>query len=348
MAVRLRKALGRGMFLQHLGLVVLMLALGITLQFVHDDFFTSANLEVLAMNRVFEGIMALGMTFIIISGGIDLSVSSVFPFAEIIVAKLMMQAGLPILPAVIITLLLCLAVGAVNGLLINILRVYPMVITMSMMLTLRGVNLAITNGHSIAGFSDTFLLLGQGKVLGVNVPIIFFLVAALVLGYLLRNHRYFRQLYFIGGGERAARLSGVNVAQVKVVIYMLSSFLAGCAGIMGAAQYGAAHWGHGNMSELQAIAAVAIGGANINGGSGVIGGTVLGILFLAVVHNAFVLSGINTFFYDVANGLMLILAVLFSWYIERKNAKGMLAVKQRKLEQTAHGADGKAAAFERA
>jgi ribose transport system permease protein len=167
----------------------------------------------------------------------------------------------------------------------------------------------------------------------VNVPILFFIVAAVLLGYVLKNHRFFRQLYFIGGAERAASLSGVKVAQVKMTIYMLSSFLAGCAGIMGAARYGAANWAPGNLSEIQAIAAVAIGGANINGGSGVIGGTVLGILFLAVVHNAFVLSGINTFFYDVANGLMLILAILFSWYIERKNAMVLLAVKQRKLEQ---------------
>lgn len=277
--------------------------------------------------------MAIGMTFLIITGGIDLSVSSVFPFAEIIVAKLMVEAGFPILPSILITLIACTLIGAANGILINAFRVHPMIITMGMMLTLRGINLAITKGRAVAGFSDAFLFLGQGRILGINIPILFFIITALILGYFLKNHRFFRQLYFIGGSERAARLSGVNVAQVKVIFYALSALLAGTAGIMGAAKYGAAQWGHGNMAELKAIAAVAIGGASLNGGSGIMRGTVLGIVFLAVVHNAFVMSGINTFWYDVVNGVMLLLAVLSSWYIQRKNTAKVLEIRQRKLDR---------------
>ncbi len=319
--------------LQHIGLVGLILIIGFTMQIVYANFFNAANFEVLAMNLVFEGIMAIGMTFLIISGGIDLSVSSVFPFAEILVAKLMVEAGLPILPSIAITLITCTLIGTTNGILINAFRVHPMIITMGMMLTLRGVNLAITGGRAVAGFSDTFLFIGQGRILGINIPILFFIITAMILGYFLKNHRFFRQLYFIGGGERAARLSGVNVGRVKIIFYALSSLLAGAAGIMGAAQYGAAQWGHGNMSELKAIAAVAIGGASLNGGSGVMGGTVLGILFLAVVHNAFVMSGINTFWYDVVNGTMLLLAVLSSWYIQRNNIKKVLDIRQDKLDR---------------
>ena len=182
--------------------VTLAVALGVQVTF--GNVLTAANLEVLMMNMVFEGIMALGMTFVIIGGGIDLSVASVFAFAEIVVAKLMVEAGLPVLPAVFLTLVACAAVGALNGFLIVAFRVHPLIITMGTLLTFRGVNLAITDGKAVAGFPEAFLFLGQGKILGINLPILFFAVAALVLGYLLGHHRFFRQLYFIGGGERAA------------------------------------------------------------------------------------------------------------------------------------------------
>jgi ribose transport system permease protein len=320
-------------FIQYVGLILVTLTTLFSMHTVFGNVLTGANLQVLAMNMIFEGIMALGMTFVIVMGGIDISVASVFAFAEILVAKLMVVGGVPSVPAILITLFACSGIGALNGLLVVLFRVHPLIITMGTLLTLRGVNLAITDGHSIAGFSDSFLFLGQGTVLGMLVPIWFFIIAAIILGVLLGHQRFFRQLYFIGGGEKAARLSGVNVSQVKIIIYTLSSALAGCAGVMAAATYGAAHWSHGNLAELKAIAAVAIGGANINGGSGTIGGTVLGIIFLAVVHNVFVTSAINTFWYDVVSGLMLLMAVFLSRFISLKNARGMLALKQSKMDQ---------------
>lgn len=320
-------------FIQYAGLILVTLVTLFSMHAVFGNVLTGANLQVLAMNMIFEGIMALGMTFVIIMGGIDISVASVFALAEILVAKLMVEGGVPLVPAILITLMACGAIGALNGLLIVLFRVHPLIITMGTLLTLRGINLAITDGHSIAGFSENFLFLGQGYILGIPVPICFFAAAAIVLGVLLGHQRFFRQLYFIGGGERAARLCGVNVSQVKIIIYTLSSVLAGCAGVMAAAKYGAAHWSHGNLAELKAIAAVAIGGANINGGSGTIGGTVLGIIFLAVVHNVFVTSAINTFWYDVVSGLMLLLAVFLSRFISLKNARALLILSQSKMNQ---------------
>lgn len=319
--------------IQYVGLATVTLAVLLGVQLAFGNMLTGPNIEVMTMNLVFEGIMALGMTFVILMGGIDLSVASVFAFAEIICAKLMVQAGVPTIGAIIITLIACSLIGALNGFLIVLFRVHPLIITMGMLLTLRGVNLAITDGHAISGFSDSYLYLGQGKILGVNVPIIFFAVTALILGMLLAHHRFFRQLYFIGGGERAAALSGVDVVKVKIIIYALSATLAGCAGIMAAAKYGAAHWGHGNLAELKAIAAVAIGGTNISGGSGTIGGTVLGVIFLAVIHNAFVTSAVNPFWYDVVNGLMLLVAVLLSRFISLRNFRAVLALKQSKMEK---------------
>lgn len=321
--------------LQYLALSAVTLAVVLGVHVSFGNVLSKANLEVLAMNMVFEGIMALGMTFVIIAGGIDLSVASVFAFAEILVAKLMVEYGMPIVPSIVLTLLACASIGALNGLLIVGFRVHPLIITMGTLLTVRGVNLAITDGHSISGFSDAFLFLGTGSVLGLPVPIVFFIVAAVLLGVMLAHHRYLRQLYVIGGGERSARLSGINVNRVKIIIYTLSALLAGAAGVMAAARYGAAHWGHGNLAELKAIAAVAIGGANINGGSGTIGGTVLGVIFLAVVHNAFVTSAVNPFWYDVVNGLMLLVAVLLSRFIQRQNVWSLLSIREAKMNQIA-------------
>ncbi|AML51841.1 ABC transporter permease [Falsihalocynthiibacter arcticus] len=322
----------RPVTVQYIGLISVTLLIAVGFHFSFGNLLTGANLRVLAMNMVFEGIMALGMTFVIIMGGIDLSVASVFAFAEILVGKLMVQAGLPVIPSVILTVMACGMVGLINGVLIVTLRVHPLIITLGTLLTLRGVNLAITDGRSISGFSEEFLYLGQGRVFGVDIPIWFFGIAALILGLALAHHRYFRQIYFIGGSERSARFSGVNVDRVKISMYMLCSTLAGCAGVMAAAKYGAAHWGHGNLSELKAIAAVAVGGADIMGGSGTIVGTVLGVIFLAVVHNAFVTSAINPFWYDVVNGVMLLLAVLLSRFISARNQRELQSAKQKKLD----------------
>lgn len=320
--------------LQRIALAVVIITISFAMEATSGGFFTAANLDVMVMNLIFEAIMAIGMTLVIVAGGIDLSVSSVFPFAGILVAKMTVEAGWSLPVSVTIALVACATIGFINGYLINCFRVHPLIITMGMMLALRGTNLAITDGHSIGGFSDQFTYLGQGKLLGAEIPIWFFVIMACVFGYLLKHHRAFRQLYFIGGAERAARLSGINVARVKIGVYIISAVLAGAAGVMGAATYGAADWGNGTGSELKAIAAVAIGGANINGGSGTMIGTVLGALFLAVVHNVFVSSSINTFWYDVVNGVMLLLAVLISRFVSYRSFQQLLKIRQQKIDRS--------------
>jgi ribose transport system permease protein len=314
-----------------MAIIGMTVALVVLMHIMFPLFLTPLNVESIAMAFIFEGIIALGMTFVIITGGIDLSVCSMLPFAEIVCAKLMTQAGLPVWAAIAITLLVGASVGALNGILIKFLNIHPMIITMAMMLILRGTNLAITNGKAIAGFSESFLRLGQGKLIGVNIPVIYFAALAAVLALLLNNHRYFRQIYFIGNNERAAALSGIDVDRVKIFFYMLCSVLAASAGILAASKYGAAHWVHGNGSEVKAISAVAIGGAALSGGSGKIGSTIIGVVFLAIINNAFVMSGVNTFWFDVVNGSMLITAILISCYATVHNEKRLLKAKYEKL-----------------
>jgi ribose transport system permease protein len=314
-----------------LAVIAIIVVLVLVMHVMFPLFLSPLNVESIAMAFIFEGIIALGMTFVIITGGIDLSVCSMLPFAEIICAKLMMQAGLPVWASIVLTLLAGAAVGAANGVMIKLLNIHPMIITMATMLILRGTNLAITDGRAVAGFSDGFLTLGQGRLFGINIPVIYFVIAAVILSLLLNNHKYFRQIYFIGNNEKAATLSGIDVAKVKIFFYMLCSVLAASAGILAASKYGAAHWVHGNGSEVKAISAVAIGGASLAGGSGKIGSTVIGVIFLAVINNAFVMSGMNTFWFDVVNGTMLIAAIMISYYAAYRNEKRLLEVKYEKL-----------------
>lgn len=321
------KGVGNKIGLQNGTLITFMLLITIITAANFDLFLTGANIEVLCMNFLFNAFAALGMTFVIITGGIDLSVATVIPFAEIIVAKLMVNQGLPMVPAIAITLLCSAFIGLLNGWMVNYLDVHPMIITMGMMMFLKGFNLATTEGKAISGFSESFLFLSNGHFLGINIAIWIFIILAIVLGYLLKKQKFCKLVYYIGGNEKAAKLSGVNVKRVKYYIYTQSAVLAGIAGILAASRYGAAHWSHGVGTELKAIAAVAVGGASLNGGSGSIGATVLGCVFLALVHNAFIMAGINTFWYDVVNGGLLLLAVFFSILVE--NQRKELLIKNR-------------------
>jgi ribose transport system permease protein len=286
------------------GLFALMAAL-------YPQFADLANIEVLAMNFILEAFMALGMTAVIVSGGIDLSVSAVLPFAAI-VTGLLLRAGTPVPIAIGIALAASAGVGALNAMMRQVLRVHPFIVTLATMLSLKGVNLVITGGAPVAGFPESFTMLGRGRLLGMPYALVLFAALAVATGWFLAHHRRGQQVYLIGGNVRAARLSGVNVERVLLVVYMLCSSLAGLAGIVAASQYVSASTGFGQNSELRVITAVAIGGASLNGGTGSVVGSVLGVLFLAIVYNAFAMSGVSTYWQDVVSGVMVLGAVLLA------------------------------------
>ena len=302
-------------------IVMNALMLGI-MGYLYAGFFSVFNLEVLAMGFITEAFMALGMTLAIIIGGIDLSIASILPFTAILVGMQLnwftskgFPISLTIAIAVVVTLLAAMGVGLLNATLINKLRVHPFIITLSMMLTLRGVNLVITDGGTVSGLPRAFGWLGQGYILGIPVPVALFAIVGPVLGYILANHRYVQQAYFIGGNLRSAQISGIDVPKFRVFVFMLSAALAGVAGIITASQYGAANMAYGQNAELRVIASVVIGGTNLLGGSGTIAGTALGVLFLATVYNAFTWTGINTYWQEVIIGSMLLIAVFIGQFV---------------------------------
>ncbi len=296
--------------IHNFAMVSVLVVLIVVMSIVSPYFLTPKNIEVILMGFVLEGIMAIGMTFVILSGGIDLSVSSVLPFSAIITA-FMLKAGWPPILAVAVTLMSALLVGFFNASIKTVLNVHPFIATLATMLTLRGLALAISSGANLSGFPEPFFVLGQGRVAGIPVPIVVFTALAVLLGTLLKRHRFFRKVYFIGYNPKGARLSGMNVTGFSFFVFGLSSILAGYAGVTAASIYGAAHNSFGIGAELRVITAVVIGGTSIvRGGSGSMVGTVLGVLFLAIVYNAFVMSGISTYWQDIVSGIMLLVAIL--------------------------------------
>ncbi len=306
--------------LQYIGLIAAIFVIVVIMAAKFDAFLSPFNIEVTLMSFLPEAIMSLGMTFVIITGGIDLSISAVLP-ASAIASGMFMNLGVAWPLAVAIALAIAVLIGLVNAKLINVLQVHPFIVTMAMMLTLRGFNLAITDGRTVVGFPDSFQELGQGYWLDIPIPMWIFAVLAAVAWVMLKHNAFVRQVYFIGGNERAARLSGIRVNSMRYFVYGLSAFLAGVAGVIVAAQYGGANNSYGLNSEMKVITAVAVGGASLFGGTGTIASTLLGVLFLAVVNGAFVMSGISTYWQDIVNGGMLLAAILVSEFVFNRDRK---------------------------
>lgn len=302
---------------QQLALLFCIAALGGFMAVSYPGFATIENTEVIAMGFVLEGFMALGMTLVIVTGGIDLSVGGVLPFSAILTA-LLLRAGAPAPLAILAALTVAALIGLLNASAATGLRVHPFIVTLATMLSLKGLNLVLTGGGPIIGIPPDFAWIGQGRLLGVPFPLVLFAAMAATFALLLRHHRFWQQTYLIGGNPRAARTSGVRVPLVLAVVYVMSALCAGIAGVIAAATLGSASAGLGQNAELRVITAVVIGGASLQGGSGSIGGTLLGLSFLALLYNAFAMTGVSTYWQDVATGALVLASALATELVTRR------------------------------
>ena len=293
-------------------LVALLIACAY-LAMASDAFLTPRNLFNITRNVTFVAIIALGMTVVIISGGIDLSVGSVLCLCSMVVA-VVMHAGAPIYVGIGAALLTGLVVGAFNGILIAYLGFPPFVVTLGMLSIARSFAMILSNNTTVSQFGpdhQLLLAIGGGATFGIPNPVIYMIVLALITGFLLRWTRFGRYVYAIGGNEQAATMTGVPVRVIKVVVYMISSLAAGIAGIVQTGWLGAVTTNLGNGTELQVIAAAIIGGANIAGGVGTAFGALVGSMLFEVIRNSLGLLGINAFWQGTFIGSAIILAVLF-------------------------------------
>jgi ribose transport system permease protein len=283
------------------------------LSFATDAFATAKNFYNITRNVTFVAIVALGMTLVIITGGIDLSVGSVLCLCSMVLA-VVMHAGYPIEVGIAASIATALIIGAFNGVLIAYLNFPPFVVTLGMLSVARSLAMVASNNTVVFQFGpdhEKLLALGGGSTFGIANPVLYMIVLALITGFVLRWTRFGRYVFAIGGNEQAAVLTGVPVRPIKVAVYMISALMAGIAGIVQTGWLGAVTTNIGAGMELQVIAAAVIGGANLAGGVGTAFGALVGAALIEVIRNSLGLLGINAFWQGTFIGGAIILAVLF-------------------------------------
>ncbi|MFK0690667.1 ABC transporter permease [Mesorhizobium sp. IMUNJ 23033] len=290
------------------------------------NFLSAANLILMAKHVALNAFLAMGMTFVIITGGIDLSVGSIVGLCGMVAGYLVLngidlQIGYTIyfnvVEIALITLAVGILIGAVNGLLITRLNVAPFIATLGVLYVSRGLALLSSDGRTFPNLvgkpelgTTGFGYLGAGKLLGLPVSIWILIVVALGAAYLAKYTPLGRHIFAVGGNERAARISGVRVNMVKMFVYMFSGFCAAIVGLIISSELMASHPATGESFELNAIAAAVLGGTSMSGGRGTIGGTIVGAFVIGILSDGLVMMGVSSFWQMVIKGLVIIVAVV--------------------------------------
>ena len=299
------------------GTLLGLLALCVALWILTPHFLTVSNLLNVAEQTAIIATVAAGMTFVIITAGIDLSVGSVLALAGVALAGVL-HAGWPSAAAVTAAMAVGFLCGSGNGLLITLGRLPPFIATLGMMSLARGASLLLTAGRPISGFTDSFRYLATGKLLGVPLPVMVMLLVYGLAHLTLTGTKLGRYTYAVGGNEEAALLSGVNVKRYKTLIYGLCGGLSGLAAVLLTARLNSAQPIAGMMYELDAIAATVIGGTSLMGGEGKVFGTLIGALIIGVLKNGLNLLSISSFTQQIVIGLVIIIAVLLDTTLKNR------------------------------
>jgi ribose transport system permease protein len=294
-------------FYPFVGLVVVT----VFMIFASDKFLTGANLENIARQVSINAIIAVGMTCVILTGGIDLSVGPVMALSGTLTTGLMV-AGVPAPIAILIGLMIGVGFGVGNGIFVAYLKMPPIIVTLATMGIARGLGLMYTDGYPISGMPDWFAWFGRGTLFGIQVPILIMLLTYFFAWVLLQHTRIGRYVYAIGGNEEAVRLSGVRASRFKLLVYSISGLTAAIAGLVLSSRLMSGQPNAGVGFELDAIAAVVLGGASIAGGRGVIIGTLVGAMLLGVLNNGLNMLGVSPYVQSVIKGAIILLAIFIS------------------------------------
>ncbi|MFL9959461.1 ABC transporter permease [Paraburkholderia nemoris] len=293
------------------GIVAVLIVLCIVLSFANQYFLTLGNIADILRQTSINGILAVGMTYVVLTAGIDLSVGSTLALAGIISASLVtgphphgaaigLAAGLAV----------GAAIGAINGLLVARLSIPPFVATLGMLSAARGLTYIYNDGMPVTDLPDGYLTIGTGAIAGIPVPIIVFALVVVLFWLVLRYTTYGRYVYAVGGNAKSAKTSGISTGKILFSVYVIGGLLAGLAGIILAARTTSALPQAGVSYELDAIAAVVIGGTSLSGGTGSLGGTVVGALLIGVINNGLNLLGVSSYYQQVVKGVIIVGAVL--------------------------------------
>ncbi|MBU5313911.1 ribose ABC transporter permease [Tissierella carlieri] len=293
--------------------IIGLIIFSVIISILNPRFLTMGNLLNVFRQTSINAIIAAGMTFVILSAGIDLSVGSILGFSGAVGAK-MLASGYNIWLSLLAAIVIGAVAGIVNGIIITKGKVQPFIATLAIMILLRGATMVFTSGRPIPvsgeHISGVFRWIGTGEVLGIPVPIAIMIIVFIVCYYILNHTQYGRHLYAVGGNEEASLLSGVNTAKIKILAYTASGILAAIAGIIVTSRLSSAQPTSGEGYELDAIAAVVLGGTSLVGGQGTIIGTIIGALIIGILNNALNLMDVQSYYQMIAKAIVIIVAVL--------------------------------------
>ena len=287
-----------------------------------DRFFTMYNIQTMAFQMPEFGLMALAMMIAVLTGGINLSITTGATFASIVAAKILSsQFGtespvLCVAISVLVCLLMATVTGVINGTIVAYVGVAPMLVTLGTKTLFEGLGLNITKGGSVSGFPELYAEIGNGKVMGIPIPIILYIVVIICCYFLFERTVWGTQVYMIGCNETATRFSGINTKKTLLLVYVYSGILAGLAGILISSRYNSAKTDYGSSYMMQAVSAVVLGGTNIAGGHGTVAGTVIAVAIIQVISTGLNILGVNRYIINIITGGILI-AVLVLRYVTK-------------------------------
>lgn len=306
--------------LRQYGIFIVFSIICLIISFISPQFLTVSNWTIIITQVSINALLAFGVTFVIITGGIDLSLGSIVAVAGVSAAMLAHPDSYPVLVPVFAGLFAGLLIGAFNGFIITKSKIAPFIVTLGTMTIGRGLALILSNGRPVSNLSDSFVFIGSGKIMGIPVLILILIFMFILCSVILNKTILGRYIYAVGGNEQAARASGINVTQVKMAVYSISGVLAGLAGILLTARITTGQPNAGAGFELDAIAAVVIGGTSTTGGKGSISGTLVGVLLIGVINNSLDLLNVTSYYQQVVMGIIIIGAVVLDSLNQKSNS----------------------------
>lgn len=313
----LRRALAAGLRVREFAMVAAIVLAMLILSRITPYFLTGSNLRAVAIGFVTIGLVTVGQLIVLVAGGLDLSVGAVMALSGTVVGVLMVDGVNPWL-ASLLTLAMGAVIGVLNGVIVTKVGVTPLIATLAMMSIAQGMGLVLTQGFTVSNFPPSFGYWGNGNLLGMPPMVWATLLVVVVADLALRMTQYMRQIYYVGGNERAALLSGIRVDRVRIVTYVISGVLAALSGIFLASQLMSGTPTAGSGLELTSIAGAVIGGASLAGGEGTVAGAVLGGLFMSIISNSTVILGVSIYWQGVLSGVILAVVVGLDMVFRRR------------------------------
>ncbi|UKS24513.1 ribose ABC transporter permease [Paenibacillus sp. HWE-109] len=301
------------------GILIALVSLIVFFALTTSTFLSTSNVLNVLRQISINAIIAFGMTFTILINGIDLSVGSILAVSQVITIGLLFM-GVPIVPALIVGLLIGAVLGLINGFVITKGKIPPFIVTLSMMIMARGFAYVLTGGRPMSFNNEILSFIGNGYIGPIPVPILIMVICLIITSFILNKTKFGRHVYAVGGNREAARFSGIQISKIEMLVYTISGLLAGLSGVILAARMSSAQPTSGSGFELDAIAAVVLGGTSFSGGIGKIGGVFIGALIIGVLNNGLNLMHVSSYWQMIIKGLVIVTAVYVDSLKKKKRA----------------------------